>query len=150
MSPRFPSPGASGSPPLTGHRRRRAGHGPGVTGLLGGCTSTPQAVLNVPGSYTADFTPSLLNPSGVPSATVLMCLDQASAVRLDFSQGAGYKLDWNGVIYSNWFGLPYLTAATSVTLPVLQPGCATLGFGLTPSFTGQPRPWNLTVTATKV
>ena len=121
-----------------------------AAGLLGSCTSTPQAVLNVPGSYTADFTASILNPSGTPSATVVMCLDQASAVRLDFSQGAGYKLDWDGAVYSNYYGLPYLTATVSVTLPVLQPGCGTLSFGLTPSSSGQPRPWNLTVTASKV
>ena len=73
-----------------------------------------------------------------------MCLDQASAVRLDFSQGADHKLDWNGVIYSNYYGRPHLTATVSVTLPVLQPGCGTSGFGLTPPpFGGQPRPWSL-------
>ncbi len=102
-----------------------------LSGILAGCsTNPPQAVLNVPGNYVADLwaTPDWQNPS---QATVLMCLDEESAVLLetgDGSQGAigSFDLDWAGVRYSSSDGGNPVT----MTTPVLQPGCGLLVFGV--------------------
>ncbi len=98
-----------------------------VFGLLAGCVSTPRAVLNVPGSYTAD----LWDPvAGGSSASVAMCLDEVSAVHLsEPSTGPGIgsiKLEWSGVEYSAIDGGNPVT----LTTPVLQPGCGLLTFGV--------------------
>ena len=97
-------------------------------GVLAGCATAPRAVLNVPGSYTANlWTPTLEYPTGGPTATVLMCLDQQSAVYLD-GPGVGIiGLDWAGVQYD----APLTGDPTSLTTPVLDPGCGLLTFGVT-------------------
>lgn len=101
-----------------------------LSGFLAGCsTNPPQAVLNVPGNYIADLwaTPAT-NPS---NATVLMCLDEASAVFLETGDGSeGYV----GSIVLEWAGTTYTEVAggdpVTMTTPVLQPGCGLLTFGV--------------------
>lgn len=93
-------------------------------------TNPPQAVLNVPGTYVADLwaTPEWQNPS---EATVLMCLDEASAVFLETGPGSegsvgSIELEWAGSTYAaSDFGNP-----VTLTTPVLQPGCGLLTFGV--------------------
>ncbi len=100
-------------------------------GVLASCTSTPRAVLNVPGNYVADLSvPTLEYPGGAPVATVVMCLDTASAVKLETGAGGEggigyYRLDWNGALYSE----PGNGSTVTFTTPVLQPGCGLLTFG---------------------
>lgn len=120
-----------------------------MLGLLAACTpQVPQAVLNVPGSATVSFEPSLVNPNGAPWGTVVMCLDEATAVQLDFSWSVGYTLNWQGTQYTS---LPDPIGVSSYTTPVLQPGCGTLGVGHTPCYQFcYPRPSHITITATKV
>ena len=99
---------------------------------LAGCASTPRAVLHVPGTYVADlWAPTIDRPSGGPTATVLMCLDEASAVHL--ATGAGseggvgtIRLDWSGTLYE----APSNGSTITYTTPVLQPGCGLLTFGV--------------------
>ena len=104
-----------------------------LAGVLSACTgNTPQAVLNVPGNYVAD----LWNPppgylSGSPGATVLMCLDEASAVHLETGDGGQgsvgvIRLEWAGTTYSP----PSNGSPVTLTTPVLQPGCGTLYFAV--------------------
>ncbi len=103
-----------------------------LAAVASGCSGAPRAVLNVPGNYVADlWTPTIDYPSGGPFATVLMCLDSASAVHLrtgDGGEGAVgiIRLDWNGAHYE----APATGDPTSLTTPVLQPGCGTLTFGV--------------------
>lgn len=103
-----------------------------LAGLVGGCASAPRAVLNVPGNYVADlWQPTIDYPDGAPNATVLMCLDTASAVHLGTGDGGEgsvgvIQLDWNGTRYS----APNAGDPTSLTTPVLQPGCGMLTFGV--------------------
>ena len=102
-----------------------------VSGLLAGCTTNPpQAVLNVPGNYVADL---WATPQGLDAtkATVVMCLDEASAVFLETGDGSegfvgSIKLDWAGVTYEAAAGGDPVT----MTTPVLQPGCGQLTFGV--------------------
>ena len=99
---------------------------------LAGCSGAPRAVFNVPGTYVADlWAPTVENPSGGPSATVLMCLDEASAVHLKTGQGSEggigtIRLDWQGTLYS----APSNGSTITYTTPVLQPGCGLLTFGV--------------------
>lgn len=106
----------------------------GAVGLLVGglsaCTSTaPQAVLNVPGNYVAN----LWNPppgfSQGAGAGVLMCLDEASAVRLETGEGGQGSV---GSIHLTWGDADYQAqnsgSAVVFTTPVLQPGCGLLTF----------------------
>lgn len=99
--------------------------------LLASCSSTPRAVLNVPFNYVAELRiPTLDQPSGSSSATVVMCLDTASAVRLETGEGGEggigyYRLDWNGTLHE-----AIGTGGTiTYTTPVLSPGCGLLTFG---------------------
>ena len=103
-----------------------------IVGALAGCTTTPRAVLQVPGNYVADlWQPALWAPSGSGSAVVLMCLDTSSAVHIgtgDGGEGAigSIQLDWNGTLYKAVdMGNP-----VTLTTPVLDPGCGTLQFGV--------------------
>lgn len=99
---------------------------------LAGCAGAPRAVLQVPGTYVADlWTPTIEYPTGGPTATVLMCLDEASAVHL--ATGAGgegsvgtIRLEWAGALYTE----PGNGSAITLTTPVLQPGCGLLTFGV--------------------
>ena len=102
-------------------------------GVLAGCASTPRAVLNVPGTYTADlWTPTLQYPQGGPVASVLMCLDEPSAVELFTAPGSmgslwAISLDWGGTLYDDRdLNDPYSSAY--LLTPVLQPGCGLLTF----------------------
>jgi hypothetical protein len=113
-------------------------------GLLGACTAPnpyiPQAVLNVPGSYTANLWDPVI---GGASATVLLCLDTPSAVELEVPGGGSIKLEWAGATYGgNNGGGPF----TGYTTPVIQPGCGILNFGVDCCHVDH----YLTVTATKV
>ena len=82
----------------------------GAVGLLVGavtaCTpSTPQAVLNVPGNYVANLwnpPPGIQQGGG---AGVLMCLDEASAVRLETGEGGQGSV---GSIHLTWGDADYL------------------------------------------
>lgn len=102
-----------------------------LSGVLVSCTTNPpQAVLNVPGNYVADLwaTPELLNPT---EATVLMCMGETSAVRLETGDGGEGAV---GSIVLEWAGTTYATQGTgepvTLTTPVLQPGCGLLTFGV--------------------
>lgn len=102
-----------------------------LSGVIAGCsTNPPQAILNVPGNYVANLwaTPSWQSPL---HATVLMCLDQASAVHLETGDGSegmvgSIELQWAGTTYSaSDQGNP-----VTLTTPVLQPGCGLLIYGV--------------------
>lgn len=103
----------------------------GALVALAGCSGAPRAVLNVPGNYVAELgLPTIEYPSGAPTATVLLCLDTASAVRLETGDGGEgsvgiIRLDWYGTLYQ----APSTGDPTSLTTPVLQPGCGLLTFG---------------------
>ena len=90
-----------------------------TTGVLASCASTPRAVLNVPGSYTAVLGPTIDYPNGAPSAAVLMCVDEETAVRIS---GAG-----DGILGLTWAGEQYVDTGFLIT-PVLSPGCGLLTF----------------------
>lgn len=98
---------------------------------LAGCSGAPRAVLNVPGNYVAQLgIPTIEYPSGAPTATVLLCLDTASAVRLETGDGGEggvgtIRLDWYGTLHQ----APSTGDPTTLTTPVLQPGCGLLTFG---------------------
>jgi hypothetical protein len=90
---------------------------------------TPQAILNVPGNYVANLwnpPPGYAQSAG---ASVLMCLDESSAVRVETGEGGQ---GWIGSIDLDWFGTRFHAdsggSATTLTTPVLQPGCGTLTF----------------------
>ena len=87
--------------------------------LLASCADGPQAVLNVPGSYTAVLGPRIDYPNGAPSAAVLMCVDEETAVRIS---GAG-----DGILGLTWAGEQYVDTGFLIT-PVLSPGCGLLTF----------------------
>jgi hypothetical protein len=101
-----------------------------LTAILAGCSAVPQAVLNVPFSYTADMCQyplqggtSMDGGAGcLPSASVVVCLDQASALHVSTSADA-IRLDWNGTTYPD----PSATVR-DFTTPVLQPGCGQVHF----------------------
>lgn len=102
-----------------------------LSGVVTGCTDNPpQAVLHVPGNYVANLwtTPDWLDPT---QATVLMCLDQASAVHLETGDGGEGAV---GRISLLWAGTTYRAAdpynPVTLTTPVLQPGCGVLIFGV--------------------
>lgn len=108
--------------------------------LLGACATTPGGVphvptdvLHVPGTYVADlWAPSLEYPNGGPNASVLMCLDSASAVHLETGTGSWGAI---GYIHLVWSSGESYTASdggnpVELTTPVLQPGCGTLVFGV--------------------
>ncbi len=125
------------TPAMTGSRRK-AGRtiAVAVVALLGlvaiSCSTTPRAVLNVPGTYVADlWQPVLWSPSGVGFAVVVMCLDEPSAVHIGTGQGGegsigSIDLEWNGVHHTaSDLGNP-----VTLTTPVLDPGCGLLNFGV--------------------
>ena len=99
---------------------------------VAGCSSSPRAVLNVPGTYRADlWAPTLDQPSGSGYATVLMCLDEESAVHLATGPGSEggvgtIRLEWAGTVYT----APSVGDTITYTTPVLQPGCGLLTFGV--------------------
>lgn len=103
-----------------------------ATGLLAGCAGAPSAIINVPGSYTADlWAPTLETPQGrAPTKRVLVCLDTESALEFSLtSEGLPYI---NGYIHIlDWPGQPELPEnfGPSYTSPVLQPGCGLVVFG---------------------
>lgn len=103
-----------------------------VAATLTGCSSTPRSVLNVPGSYVADlWQPTIDWPSGGPTASVLMCLDEESAVHLETGPGSSggvgsIRLEWAGTTYT----APSNGSTITYTTPVLQPGCGMLTFGV--------------------
>ena len=103
-----------------------------LPGLVGGCSAAPRAVLNVPGNYVADlWQPTIDYPDGGPIATVLMCLDSSSAVHLTTGDGGEGAV---GIIRLDWYGTKHEAPSsgdpTSLTTPVLQPGCGLLTFGV--------------------
>lgn len=120
---------------LVGHRKRTV---LGVAlaavllgGLFAGCTSTPRAVVDVPFNYVADlWQPTLDDPSGAGSATVLMCLDEPSSVFLETGEGGEGAV---GHISVEWAGSRYTAPSTgdpiTYTTPVLSAGCGLLSFG---------------------
>ncbi|MEI2640717.1 MAG: hypothetical protein V9F03_17225 [Microthrixaceae bacterium] len=101
--------------------------------FAGSCTSSaPQAVLNVPGEYVANlWQPTLDYPSGGPRATVLVCLDSASAVLIETGPSSWGSI---GTIDLDWAGTKYHAdnngSAVTMTTPVLAPGCGLLTFGV--------------------
>ena len=101
-----------------------------VSAALLGCSSAPRAVLNVPGNYVADlWAPTLDSPNGGPDATVLLCLDEASAVLIETGDGGegsigGISLEWGGIVHEQYGAGDPVTLTTSV----LQPGCGLLTF----------------------
>jgi len=103
-----------------------------LLGALSACTSSsPQAVLNVPGNYVANlWNPPPGIPQG-PGAGVLMCLDEPSAVRLETGDGSQ---GWVGTIGLTWGDATFQAqnngSAVTFTTPVLQPGCGVLTFGV--------------------
>ena len=105
----------------------------GLIAVLSGCApGSPQAVLDVPGTYVADLLhPPLGIPNGDVRATVLMCLDERSAVFLETGPGSD---GWVGSIQLDWFGTVHSTSGTggavTLTTPVLEPGCGTLTFAV--------------------
>jgi len=127
-------------------RRRRTGRITGaavasllIAGLVTGCTTTPQAVLWIPFTYTAENRITIEYPSGSTFTVVVACLDEASAVRIETLGSA--RLDWDG---GSW-ATPAPDGHVVVT-PVLQPGCGTLHIG--PIFLHAS--WPVTVTVSKV
>ncbi len=91
---------------------------------------TPQAVLNVPGNYVADlWHPPAGFTNGGTGATVIMCLDEAVAVRVETGDGGDGLI---GSIDLDWYGTRYHAdsggSVTTLTTPVLLPGCGTLRF----------------------
>jgi hypothetical protein len=125
--PRFTLPGSGR--PRHARRRMRIALAAGsalVAAALAGCApGSPQALLFVPGNYVAKL-------NGQASATVIMCLDEPSAVLLETGLGGDgligkIALDWSGTVHSvtapgNGVG------PVTLTTPVLQPGCGTLEF----------------------
>ena len=102
-----------------------------LTGLLAGCsTDPPQAVLNVPGNHVANLwaTPEPLNQS---QASVLMCLDEPSAVHLETGDGGQGSV---GYIELRWSDATHIAEdggnPVTLTTPVIQPGCGLLVFGV--------------------
>jgi hypothetical protein len=94
--------------------------------------STPQAILYVPGNYVADlWNPPVGFSHGGAGATVLMCLDSTSAVHIETGDGGD---GWVGSIRLEWAGTafeaPSTGSATTLTTPVLQPGCGLLHFSV--------------------
>jgi hypothetical protein len=123
-------------PRSTGRRLRIAGATviALITTILVGCApGSPQAVLWVPGTYVANLlAPPLGHPNGQAGATVLMCLDEPSAVRLETGPGGD---GWVGKIDLDWSGTLHSATApgggvgpVTLTTPVLEPGCGTLQF----------------------
>ncbi len=120
---------------LRSQRRRATMLLAGVVAVLSvafaGCTTNPpQAVLNVPGTYVADLwaTPEYLDPT---TASVLLCLDETSAVFLETGPGSegsvgSIELQWAGSTYEASNGGDPVT----LTTPVLQAGCGLLTFGV--------------------
>jgi hypothetical protein len=101
-----------------------------LAAVLTACSAVPQAVLNVPFSYTADMCQyplqggtSMDGGTGcLPSASVAVCLDQASALHVSTSADT-IRLVWNGTTY------PGPSAVVrDFTTPVLQPGCGQVQF----------------------
>ena len=102
--------------------------------LLVAVTSTacapgsPEGILTVPGNYVADLTNI---PGQGPEVKIIMCLDTASAVRLQTGDGGGA---WVGRITLEWYGDTYTDMAPSIgtsailTTPVLLPGCGLLTY----------------------
>ena len=108
-------------------------------GVVAGCASTPRAVLNVPGSYTAVLGPTPDYPDGAAGAAVLMCLYEESAVHIWGNLGI-IELSWQGTEYSERTGAGHLYT------PVISPGCGVLTFTATcctipPSLTVHAERW---------
>jgi hypothetical protein len=103
-----------------------------VAALLSGCAAAPRAVLQVPGTYVANlWEPTIDGPYGNAAATVVMCLDTESAVLLETGEGSegavgSIRLTWAGVVHES----SAFREATTLTTPVLQPGCGLLTFGV--------------------
>ena len=105
----------------------------GLLAVLAGCTpGSPQAVLNVPGTYVADLQhPPIGIPPGDVYATVLMCLDTRSAVFQDTGPGGdgsvgSIRLEWVGAVFPS----PSASGPATLPTPVLEPGCGQLTFGV--------------------
>ncbi|MCB1257450.1 MAG: hypothetical protein KDB26_10115 [Microthrixaceae bacterium] len=121
---------------LKGNLAARAAVVIAAVALLSAITScsaaAPKAVLNVPGEYVANlWEPTLEYPSGGPIATVLMCLDEQSAVLIETGSGGmgsigSIKLDWGGTVHT----VPSTGDPVTMTTPVLEPGCGLLTFGV--------------------
>jgi len=81
----------------------------------------------VPGNYVADlWVPTV---DGSAFASVLMCIDEPSAVFLETGVGGEGRV---GVIDLDWDGTEYRAtdpSGVTLTTPVLQPGCGLLTFG---------------------
>ena len=95
-----------------------------ATGLLAGCSSVPQSVINVPGTYTFGKQ-TILGPSGPflgpPGGHVIVCVDTAGPLHVDASFDAGMSLSFDGVAQ---YGTGYSWTTTTV-----GPGCGDLGAG---------------------
>ena len=110
-----------------------------TAGVVGGCTTTPRAVLWIPFTYTAENRITIDYPSGSTFTVITACLDEPSAVRIETLGSA--RLDWDSGSWAN----PAPDGHVVVT-PVLQPGCGTLHIG--PIFLHAT--WPVTVTVSKV
>lgn len=109
--------------------RRSVGAAVALVALVAmvGCVPAPapEAVLYVPGTYTAN----LWEPGGSNAATVLMCLDEASAVHLDNPPGSPGL----GIIRLRWSSGEYSASgpdALDLTTPLIPAGCGLLTFGV--------------------
>lgn len=88
------------------------------------CAPVPAAVLEVPGSHTADISrPSL---DGRKVAVVTLCLRSPSAVELSGPDVGRIVLDWQGTTHQMTTG-----NADPLVTPVLAAGCGVLEFGPT-------------------
>ena len=132
----FPMDRTEISSPLSHRRSWVVGVAAGVALLIGlatACTSAvPQAVLNVPGNYVADLwspPPGYMN--GAPGASVLLCLDEPSAVLIQTGDGGQ---GWIGSIDLEWSGTKYHAdnsgSSVTMTTPVLGVGCGSLYFAV--------------------
>lgn len=112
-------------------RRLGAGIAAVLLGVVSGCAGTPQAVLHVPLTYTADMCQYPLQGGNsmdggtgcLPTVSVVVCLDEVSAVHVTTTADFA-SLEWNGVEHP-----PPSTSLKEFTTPVLQPGCGRLEFG---------------------
>jgi hypothetical protein len=111
-----------------------------ATLLLGSvaCAPVPAAVLEVPGSYTADI--SRPNLDGRKVASVLLCLPSPAAVELSGPDVGRIVLDWQGTTHQMTTG-----NADPLITPVLASGCGALEFG--PTRAGYGTLTRITITA---
>lgn len=116
-----------------------------ATGFLtAACGGAPQAILNVPGTYTFGQ-PVVLGPNGPflapPGGTVVVCVGEETALKVDTSWSAGVSVTFDGVAqYSPGTGYSW-------TSDPVGPGCGTLSAHASSSAGGTLTSLTVTVTA---